>query len=382
MTSATITTNQTTKPLRILHITFDMGIGGTEQVIKNLIEGSKGEQLKHHICCLEGPVGPWGKSLQEQGITIFKLQREPKITWKLIKQLHEIIVNEAIDIVHGHQYTPFVFGFFASRLTKAKVIFTEHGRLFPDIVSRKRKLINKLIFPFVDRVTAISKATRQALVKNEGIPAGKIAVIYNGIYPVPASSPERLNQLKQELDIPASATVFGTIARLDPIKNQTLMIKGFADAYQQNPDMRLVIVGDGPDRPNLEALITELQVTDVVKLTGYKPQPADYINLFDVFLLTSKTEGTSMTLLEAMSAGKPSIVTRVGGNPEIISEDFLGTIISENEQALCKSILSYSQPTQEFSESVQQHFYQQYSVEVFTDHFTRMYSSLTGARAQ
>ncbi len=334
------------KVINVLHITFDMGIGGTEQVIKNLIEGSRELPIEHHICCLEGPVGPWGIALEQDGIPVFKLQRAPKITWAIVSELRKIIKDNNIDIVHGHQYTPFVFGFLATRLTKVKILFTEHGRFYPDIVSKKRQLFNRLIFLFVDGVTAISKATKQALVDHEKIPKIKIDVIYNGILPVPETPKEKLDELRTSLNIPSDATIFGTIARLDPIKNQTMMIEGFAQAYAENPNIRLIIVGDGPERKNLETLITTLELQHVVTLTGFIPAPKDYINLFDVFLLTSLSEGTSMTLLEAMSAGKPSIVTDVGGNPELINNKALGLVIEQNSNELKVAILTLTKEIQ------------------------------------
>jgi len=365
-----------TKKIRVLHVTYDMGIGGTEQVIKNLIEGSQELPIEHHICCLEGPVGPWGLTLEQSGIPVFKLQRAPKITWAVVSELRRIIKDNNIDIVHGHQYTPFVFGFLATRLTNAKILFTEHGRFYPDVVSKKRQLINRLIFPFVDGVTSISKATKLALVEHEKIPANKIEVIYNGILPVPKTPKEKIDELRASLNIPNEAIIFGTIARLDPIKNQKMMIEGFAQAYAENKNIRLIIVGDGPERNNLETLITKLKLEGVVTLTGFIPSPTDYINLLDVFLLTSLSEGTSMTLLEAMSAGKPSIVTDVGGNPELIINKFLGQVVS-NRKETTNAMIGYLKSSTIYNpDSIIHHFETSFAIKIFTAHFFKTYNSI------
>lgn len=374
--------------IRVLHITFDMGIGGTEQVIKNLIESSRDLPIKHHICCLEGPVGPWGKDLEQQGMAVYCVPRSPKITWNVVKQVRDIIVENNIDIVQGHQYTPFVFGFLACRFTNAKTIFTEHGRFYPDIVSGKRRLINKIIFPFVSAVTSISKATKKALIEHEGLPSTQIDVIYNGIQAVPESSADALAALREQHALPPNGLVFGTIARLDPIKNQAMMVRAFAEVVKTNPTARLIIVGDGPERDSLTALVNELALTDTVIFTGFIAKPADYINLLDVFLLTSLSEGTSMTLLEAMSAGKPSIVTDVGGNPELINHAALGSVVQLNTESIAQAMQEWADKhavQQIEMDAIKQKFSKRFSSATMVEHFYTLYRNslnLQGTNAQ
>ena len=113
---------------RVLHLTYDMGIGGTEQVINQLVRGMDAAQVCHRICVIEGSVGAIGQALQQQGIGIDVLQRQPGFDWRLIKAIRALIKQHQIDIVHCHQYTPWVYGWFAAIGTQAKVIFTEHGR--------------------------------------------------------------------------------------------------------------------------------------------------------------------------------------------------------------------------------------------------------------
>lgn len=369
------------QPLRILHITYDMGIGGTEQVIKNLITGANTSEVAHHLCCIESPLGPWGKTLQASGIPVFSFNRKPKLDRKLIANIRRIIKGNKIQIVHAHQYTPFTYGFFASRGTGAKLIFTEHGRFYPDSSSRKRRLVNRALFPFVDKVTAISEATKQAMVQYEVIPAKQIEVIYNGIHAITPTSTEDQQALRNELGIPEHALIFGTIARFDTIKNQTLMIRGFAKALNTHSNIRLVLVGDGPERETLAQLVDELDLQDAVHFTGYQPEPKRYINLFDAFLLTSLSEGTSMTLLEAMSVGKPCIASNAGGNPEIVSHEKTGLIFpSENEPELVNAmnrLIADEALRARFSAEAIGTFDARFTAAVMQKRFMAIYKSLT-----
>ena len=317
--------------MKVLHITYDMRIGGTEMVIKNLIESNTDESIDMSIFCIESPLGPWGEELKKAGISISVKARQPGFDLLLIKAIRKHIKDNHIDIVHCHQYTPWVYGTLAALFTPAKVIFTEHGRFYPDSTTWKRKLVNPLLSRFTHAVTAISEATKQAVATFEHIPSNKIKTIYNGIKPLNSDSVNSA-ALKLELKLPRAAKVLGTVARLDPIKNHVMLIRAFSIICNQVPETYLVIVGDGEMRQTLELLSEELNLCDRIRFTGYKTNPTDYINLFDVFVLSSLSEGTSMTLLEAMSLSKPCVVTDAGGNPEIVKHKVSGLVV-ENDNA-------------------------------------------------
>ncbi len=328
--------------MRILHITYDMRIGGTEMVIKNLIEGNTDDSIEMSIYCIESPIGPWGEELKDKGVPICGQARKPGFDTSLIRAIRQHIKAQQIDIVHCHQYTPWVYGALAAAFTKTKVIFTEHGRFYPDSSSWKRGIVNPLLMKLTDHVTAISSATKRALVNFEFIPEKAIDVVYNGIEPLKVDA-SRQDTIKQ-LGLPSDAFIFGTVARLDPIKNQTMMINAFAKVARNNENTYLVIVGDGDMRSTLETLVEQHRLRDRVIFTGYRSDPKAFIDAFDVFLLSSLSEGTSMTLLEAMSLGKPCVVTDAGGNAEVIKHNYNGLVCeNDNEDAFsqaCSSMLS------------------------------------------
>jgi len=339
---------------KIMHVTFDMRIGGTEMVIKNIIQGSDKDKYEMSVLCIESPLGPFADDLIAKGIQFHQLSRKPGFDFSLINVIRKIIHSEKIDILHCHQYTPWVYGVIAAAFTKTKVIFTEHGRFYPDSSSWKRNLINPLLNLFTGQITAISKATKQALVEYENLPEKDIEVIYNGIAPLIVKHDEAW-ALRNELGINDHTTILGTIARLDPIKNHSMMLKAFSLVLKQAPDTVLIIVGDGEERVNIESKISKLQLEGKVILTGYQAEPKNYLALMDIYLLSSLSEGTSMTLLEAMSLGKPCVVTNAGGNPEIINDKVSGFVTTndnckEFSQAICKA-LSSSSCIEQLSES-------------------------------
>lgn len=312
--------------IKVLHVTFDMAIAGTEQVIRQLVENTDKARFDCEIMCIDGKIGELGQVLAEKGFKLHTLKRKASgLDFELIKQLRAFVKENNIQVLHCHQYTPYVYGLFSSFGTKAKVIFTEHGRFYPDSYKWKRMLLNPVLSLFTAHITAISKATAEALVKYENFPRRKVQVIYNGIN-VDTESFKDEGDLKEELHIPADAKVLGTISRLDPIKNQPMMIEAFAEVLKSHPNTYLLIVGDGPERQKLETLCKTLKVENKVLFTGFKVNPQRYFNIIDIFLLSSLSEGTSMTLLEAMAFEKPSVVTDVGGNPEIVVDGETGLV--------------------------------------------------------
>lgn len=315
--------------IKILHVTFDMRIGGTEQVIKNIIQGSDKSQFEMGLICIESPLGPFAKELLEEGVLFHQLNRQPGFDLSLIISIRKIIKTNNIDILHCHQYTPWVYGALAAAFTKTKVFFTEHGRFYPDTTSFKRRSINPILNLLTNNITAISKATKQALIDYEFLPESKIQVIYNGIKPLEVNQTE-VEELRADLGIEKNIFILGTVARLDPIKNHTMMLKAFKQILEEHPNTKLIIVGDGDERKNIEAVIETFNIENNVILSGYIEQPKNYIALLDIFLLPSLSEGTSMTLLEAMSLSKPCIVTKVGGNTEVIHNNSNGYVCSNN----------------------------------------------------
>ncbi|SOB75151.1 Glycosyltransferase involved in cell wall bisynthesis [Marinobacter sp. LV10R510-11A] len=326
------------KPLRVLHVTFNMGIGGTEQVIRQLIQGMAPEGVESEILCIDGQIGPIGETLQQSGVPVHKVVRKQGFDWSLIAAIRKRLRAGRFDVVHCHQYTPWFYGWLGAIGTRARVVFTEHGRFYPDRYRYKAALINPLVALLTPAVIAISEATKEALTKYEFIPGRKIRVIYNGIAPLNRNECEA-QRVREELGIPPEAFVVGTVSRLDPVKNQKMMLTAFHAFSEKHPDAYLLMVGDGPDKAMLVALAGQLGISGRTIFTGFLNRPEHHLSAMDVFLLSSHTEGTSMTLLEAMSLGIPAIATRVGGNPEIIENGVTGILTEPDRYQFFASAL-------------------------------------------
>lgn len=370
-------TIMTQKKIKILHVTFNMGIGGTEQVICQIIKNSDRDRFQHEVLCIDGSIGSLGNDLVADGIHIETTQRRPGTDFKLVGFVRHLIRVREIDVVHCHQYTPYFYGVLGAIRTGARVIFTEHGRFFPDRHNFKRRLINPLLAAVTEKITAISDSTANAVAKYEYINRSKIEIVYNGIKKID-SQDFRRDKLLGELGLTVDDCRYvGTISRIEPIKNQTMMIKAFFKVKQQVRDLKLILIGDGAKLPELKLLARSLGIEKDVIFTGFLDNPQRYISLFEIFLLSSFSEGTSMTLLEAMSLSKPCVVTDVGGNPEIVVDGETGIVVASDDsekfaQAI-SSLLFDEKIRQTYGREGSNRFFQKFTASHMINSYQKLY---------
>lgn len=186
--------------------------------------------------------------------------------------------------------------------------------------------------------------------------------------------------IRESLGIPVDGFVAGTVARLDPVKNQAMMIRALHEMGEKRPTVFLLLVGDGPARNDLEELVKQFGLGSRVIFTGFQKQPGLYLAAMDVFLLTSDTEGTSMTLLESMSLAKPCVATAVGGNPEIVTQNETGFLVeARDSQGLVEKLeLLRTQPLvrQAMAVAAHQRFLSSFSIEKMVKAYQALYEPM------
>jgi glycosyltransferase involved in cell wall biosynthesis len=248
-----------------------------------------------------------------------------------------------VDLVQAHQYTPFFYAMLARLLYRPPaIIFTEHGRHYPDYPRRKRMLVNRLLLERRDRVVGVGEAVRQALIVNEGIPAPRVSVIYNGVDLRPYSSASESSRLavRQELGLNADDLVIMQVARLDYLKDHATAIRAMDRVVQKRKNARLVLVGEGPERDAIQKQVQESNLGPYVRLLGLRGDVPRLLAAADLFLLTSISEGIPLTIIEAMAAGIPVVATQVGGLAEMIEDGKTGFLAPAGDpDALAERIL-------------------------------------------
>jgi len=166
--------------MNLLLLVHGLPIGGTEVMVCHLARWLRRGGLRVSIGCLD-ELGELGRQLIAEDFAVEVYHRRPGFDGHLPLKIARTVRRLAIDVVHAHQYTPFFYGVLSKVVTRTPLVFTEHGREHPDYPRLRRRAFNACFSPLTDRVTTVSRAVRDALVRIEGFSASRIEVIYNGI---------------------------------------------------------------------------------------------------------------------------------------------------------------------------------------------------------
>jgi glycosyltransferase involved in cell wall biosynthesis len=310
--------------------------GGAEKLAYEMVRAGNPSSEPPVICCLQ-MVGALGEKLRQEGINVYCRSKNQKkgVDFGLVQWLSRVIRTEKIQVIHAHQYTPMFYAVSAAFLAgDVKVIYTEHGRLYPDKKRWKRYLFNPLLARYLDHIVSISESTKKAMVAVDNLPVEKIRVVHNGIDPKLFGHTIDINAKRRSLCLDERCPIVGTAARLEEIKNIPMMLKAFKIILEKIPDARLIIAGRGSREEELKAFAMELGIAEKVLFIGLRLDLPEIYQLFNVFLLSSFTEGISITLLEAMASGIPPVVTDVGGNPEVVVDGETGFLVPLDDDRL------------------------------------------------
>ena len=286
--------------------------------------------------CLD-EIGPLGSQLAAEGFEVVNLDRKAGVDWTAARRLAQACRRHQVNVLHAHQYTPFFYASL-SRLFRSKptVLLTEHGRHYPDRRRIKRVIANRFLLRRGDRVTAVGQYVKQALIDHEAMNKDRIQVIHNGIDSNDfshVSRAEARTRVRAELDISHDQPLLLQVARFHPVKDHTTAVHALATVIESKPNTILAFAGDGQLRHDTESLAQNLGVSQNVRFLGIRHDIAPLMMAADVLLLTSLSEGLSVTLLEAMAARLPIIATDVGGNGEVVIHGQTGLLSPRGQPA-------------------------------------------------
>ena len=367
----------------IAYVVNALNPGGTERLVVDMSRAFARE-FDLMVICLDEP-GAWGQALRAEGIAVHCVWRQPGMDLSMPRKLARLFRAAGTRIVHAHQCTPWFYAALARlRYSAPKLLLEEHGRFYPEVRNRKRAFINRaLIRPLTHRFVAVSEDVRQRLETYEGLDAAKIRVIYNGVTPPEEIDPAARTALRARLGVAPGDFVVGTVGRFDSIKNLPMLVRSIGEAIKQNPQVRGLLVGDGPEMARIRALIAELGLSERIVLTGYRDDARQLAQCMDLFVLSSFSEGTSMALLEAMSAGVPVAVTAVGGNPEIVTAGETGWVVASDDVAALtdavREALRNETVRARRADAGRRRFHERFLFARMLDHYRDLYRELLAA---
>jgi glycosyltransferase involved in cell wall biosynthesis len=334
--SRTASTRYKTRVLSIVHVLSSYGVGGQERVALDLAIGQRARGHRVGVISLAPPPdGAMADELSRAGAEIGRVpKRDGGVDPSLVVRLARELRARGADVVHTHNPLPLVYGVPAARLIGAAAIHTKHGKNPSGPANRiLRRAAAQLAHAFV----AVSDTTATQAREQREMPRSRLHVIPNGIrLDRFTPDPEARAAIRVELGL-GDAWVVGTVGRLDEYKNQVLLIRAMAPLL--GPRVRLVIVGEGDTRPLLEAEIETLgERGRWVTMTGRRMDVPRLVHAFDVFALSSKSEGLPLVVPEAMAAALPIVATSVGGLPDVIDDGVTGLLVPVEQEPLAAAL--------------------------------------------
>jgi glycosyltransferase involved in cell wall biosynthesis len=314
--------------MKVLHVVRGLDVGGLERVVLDLVESGRSLGIESHIACLHD-AGAWGRARRDVSVLPGRSV--------LLKAfcLAKLARSFDIDVLHSHNPEPHLVAVLARCMTGLPVVNTKHGRNCPD--QWKWRVRNTWLNRLSSKIVAVSKDIESVALGPERTSRKKVFLIPNGIdsahfdFNIVQKHESRKQGRRECLTI-------GAVGRLRPEKNYSMLIRAFAllqtrlaCTSRSSQNCQLLLVGNGPQRGQLEAEAIQLGIRDQCEFAGQQADIDRWMQRMDVFCLSSVTEGTSIALLEACASGLPAVVTDVGGNGEIVVNMRTGLVVPKDD---------------------------------------------------
>lgn len=313
----------------ILQVITSLNIGGTEKFLLNSLRYLSKDY--NFIVCYLKERGPVADEIEQLAIPVLRVRG--------VRDLANFIRRHPVDIVHTHLYRANIVGRIAA-----------HAAGVPRIISSQRSIddwknpwhvwLDRWTARYAQTIIANSQYARDLLTMREKIPARKITVIYNGVEPLQEFSDKELAGFRKKYDLRDKDILIGSVTRFHREKGVQYIPDIVRAVARQKPDVRFILVGDGPERKKIETRINKMGLSKHVRFTGFYPGAVKITSLSNVFFLSSQEESFPQALLEALASGVPAVCTDVGGVKELITPRETGLLVkSKDPQLLAENII-------------------------------------------
>ncbi|MFP4131476.1 MAG: glycosyltransferase [Thiohalospira sp.] len=319
--------------MRIVHVVENLERGGLERMVIDLATAQRAQGHQVAIATLFQP-GQLAPEAEAAGVAVHPCHKRPGPDPAALRRLRRTFRAWRPEVIHSHNPVPHQYAVLAAPARRAGRINTRHG-LGQAADSRRSRRLYRLAMMRTDFAVAVCRAALEQYIHDGLIPPRKGRVIHNGIRVdrFTARDAGRRDALRAELGAAPGGPVVGTVGRLNPAKDQGRLVAAFAGVRQRHPDALLAIVGGGPLEADLRRDITTAGLEDWVFLLGDRDDVPALLAALDLFVLPSRTEGYSIALLEAAAAHLPAVVTRVGGNADIVADGLRGRVVPPGDTA-------------------------------------------------
>jgi glycosyltransferase involved in cell wall biosynthesis len=366
--------------MSVVHLVLSMETGGAETVVTHLIRkiDTRGFSVTVICLCSRGPLADLAEKGGAKVIVADPMVKGVSLIYPYA--LLATVRGEKPDILHSHSGCGPTAAL-VSRYLRIPQIHTEHGRPFPD--SRWMIELERFYALRTKKIVAVSPLLKEYLHQAFRWPDEKVLIIENGIDTEFFSPQPKPQGLIRELGLEPNQKVIGSVGRLSLVKNYPVLLHAFRKVLAANPQARLLIVGDGPERTKLEQIIEQLGISKTCLLLGERFDIRDLLSCMDVFVLPSWSEGTSLSLLEAMSCARPVVASCVGGNQEIVQPDQTGFLVQPHDvhsfALSIQTLLDNRSMADRFGENCRNIVLERYRLGLMVEKYQKLYTQVVRA---
>lgn len=370
-------------PFRVLHVTAPAAYGGLESVVAALAAEQRRRGYDVHMAATlteNARSHPFLDALRGDGATVHIVQIGNRAYLREISMLSAIVRAVQPDVLHSHGYRSDVIGSRVARKCGRPIISTVHGFASTDRRGRFYEFLQRRSYRSFSAVAVVSRPQIGDLVR-AGVSPSKIRLIRNACVRTPrlfeADAARRL------LGVQPTTFHVGWVGRLSFEKGPDVLID--AAAQLEDPDVHISLLGDGPMRPSLEARAAAAGIRDRLTCHGRISNARQVFRAFDVLVLSSRSEGTPIVILEAMAAGIPIIATSVGGVPDMLSSAEAILVPGDDPAALAAAVAEIRkdpQATKQRVDAARARLAREFSVEPWLDAYQNVYAEVVAARSR
>lgn len=313
-------------PIRVLHIIGSLRLGGAQICLKNIVEHASKDKVEHFIYPLRSK--QIDIPIDGNMIKFPYPNYDPRKFFAILR----ICKQYNIDIIHAHLEKPVIGALLANIICKIPVVVHEHGPIFRKGFKHSiYRIALRALRSRASQFIAVSKATATELSEKARIPKENIKLVYNSVDTAKFKPDVDLRKkARQELNVSETQNVIGFLGRLAWVKGVDLLVDAFALLSRTNPELVLVLAGDGPELDTLKHLAKRLGISDKVKFMGFRSDISRIINSFDISVIPSRQESLGIVALESMCARVPIVCSGVEGLAEIITDCRTGLVTAQN----------------------------------------------------
>lgn len=366
--------------IRVLHLTDSWGPGGAETIFACLASGIGAPQFES-LSGVPRASGWLYDTLRERGIEPIILPNSGPFDLAHLGRVVRTIQRCRIDLIQAHTIGTGVYAAVAGFISRIPVVCTLHGRIDLALDDRYRAAKFRILSTSGAILVPVSQSLRAELLSTTPVTEDHAPVIYNGV-DVERFRPGRNSRLRSELAIGDHEIVIGAVGNVRPVKGYEVLLDAAARLKDRGHSFRIVIVGQTIGEPfaEIERRRAELGLTDKVLFAGFSDRPEDFYRLFDIYVLTSHSEGFPLSTLQALAAGLPIVATRCGGPEEMLSDGNTGLLAEKGSGRdvadKLEMLIANETLRRQMGAAARDQAEKSYSTDVMLREYSRLYQNL------